>query len=231
MIDKNIKKDIETAVSASKKITASQSRELEIKDPEYLSNLSAIGMSKVAREDIRPPQILLVQQSSDFTNLVDVKGISPKPGDFFHTGKREVLSTFKCYFIFAAKGKYIDKKEDEQGNIIETEKDKYTALGILDDKTLFGMIFKSSALYTLSPLFSVVASQQIPMFSITCTIESKQIEANIQGKKRMWFIPVCRVGQVVDDSYLFDFLLSMARKYDQQADMVAQKIETLEENE
>ena len=129
-------------------------------------------MSKVDPLDIRPPTVLLVQALSDKTEMVNKNGKEAKDGQFFHTGKKKVWDTFDCYILFASKGTYIDRRKPDEG-----EKDKYSAIGILKEDIeetpplFFGMSFKVSSLFALSPLFQAVQSQHAPMFSFNVTFE------------------------------------------------------------
>jgi len=200
---------------------------LTIKNTKLLKEISHMGMGKVDPADIRPSQILLAQKMSDYSMMVDRAGEVAKDGDYFHTGKREILKTFPCHFLFAAKGTYVDRREMEKK---ETEeeifKPQYSVIGVMQkDLSMFGMTFRSSALWALSSLFSAVASQGVPMFSFICTMETKQIS----GKKGSWFVPVCRVGETEGDPDRFDELYKMASKFDEQTDATAKTL-SQEEN-
>lgn len=198
---------------------------LTINNPKYLKEISHMGMSKVDPEDIRPSQILLAQKSSDFSMMVNKKGVVARPGEFFHTGKREIYKSFPCYFLFAAKGTYVDTRTEGQEGVL---KPQYATIGALNaDLSLFGMIFRSSALWALSSLFSAVSSQHAPMFAFICTLESKLIE----GKKGSWFVPVCRVGEIEGNQERFDELYKMADGFEKQADKTAQTLNMGEEEE
>ena len=59
-----------------------------------LAKNAKVGMSGVDPLDIRPSQILLAQALSDFTVLIDTNGKVAKVGEYFHTGKLEILKTF-----------------------------------------------------------------------------------------------------------------------------------------
>jgi len=169
-----------------------------------------IGMKKVDPLDIRPPQILLAQKLSDFSQFVSTDGKQAKIGDYFHTGKLEVMRSFDAYILYAAKVPYIDRRHPEEG-----EKMMYKAIGVLaDDFSLFGISFRSSSIYTLSPLFSVAASQNRPMFSFLVTFESKLIS----GDKGEWYIPVCRIKKPEDDPEKLVFLENMALGFDAKGD-------------
>jgi len=160
-------------------------KELAIYDSEYLNNNKGIGMSKVDPLDIRPPEIRLIQKSSAIDDFMDKNGKKPKIGQFFHTGKLEILDNFEAYILFAGKGIYTDKRKPEEGN-----KPQYKAIGALaSDFSLFGLTLRSSALYTLSPLFTTTVSLKRPMFSIKIRFEVKELA----GEKGTWYIPVCRI--------------------------------------
>ena len=174
--------------------------------------LANIGMSRVDPIDIRPPQILLVQKLSDMTLMVDKNGTQAIPGQYYHTGKQKIWPEFHCHWLFAAKGTYVDKRKPEEG-----EKPQYQALGVIkDDLTLFGMVFRSSAQYVLSSLFTVAKSQNVPMFVFNVKMETKMLE----GEKGSWFVPVCRVGEMVTDSAKFDELYKLAKQFDERADQI-----------
>ena len=165
-----------------------------------------VGLSKVDLLDIRPPQILLIQKSSDLENFVDTKGNKPQLGQFFHTGKFEIMDSFECYFLFASKSKYTSKIKPEEG-----EKDQYKAIGLMaDDLSIFGMIFRSSSLYTLSGLYTACLSQKRPMFSIKVKIETK----DLQNDKGKWWIPVLRITDFENDPTKLDILHKHAVRYD-----------------
>ncbi len=177
-----------------------------------LTQDSMIGMSKVDMADIRPPQILLIQKSSDEEAFRDPNGEKPSVGQFFHTGKMQIMDSFECYFLFAAKGKYVNKNKPEEG-----EKDQYRAIGVMaDDLSTFGMVFRSSALFCLSSLFTAALSQHRPMFSIRVKIETKTLE----NEKGRWYVPVCRVQDVEGDFGKLKTLSDLAKRYDRKADEI-----------
>lgn len=188
---------------------------LEVFTPESLRNIAGMGMKKVDPKDIRPPQILLIQKTSDLSLMTDKGGKIPQIGQFYHTGKREVYDAFDCNILFAAKGTFVNKNRD--GELW----DQYLALGSMLDKTLFGMSFRSTALYALSSLFSAAKSQQVPMFAFKIKIETKLIK----GEKGEWFVPVVRVGEIVSDPEHFDYLYSLAKDLDTQGEAVATNLE------
>ena len=174
-----------------------------------------VGMTKVDPMDIRPPTILLTQKSSDMSQFVDFSGKQAKVGQFFHTGKSKIYNTFKCYFLFAAKSKYIDRRKPDEG-----EKDQYRALGVLaEDLSLFAMVFRSSSLFTLSPLFGAAASMRRPMFSFLCEIETKKLS----GEKGDWFIPVLRIKGPVNDPQKLMMLEEQAKAFDIKADEISKQ--------
>lgn len=186
-----------------------EEKSLVIYDEKRLEANAKLGMSKVDPIDIRPPQILLVQKSSIIDTFVDKSGKHPRVGQFFHTGRNEILDSFGCFFLFAAKSKYIDRRKPEEG-----EKSQYKALGVMaDDYSLFGMTFRSSALFTLSRLFSSAVSQKRPMFFFLCRLETKMLT----GEKGDWFVPVLRIIGNEENPEKLIFLEEMARSFDQRA--------------
>jgi hypothetical protein len=157
----------------------------KIYDQDYLKKVQNIGMSKVDPADIRPPSILLVQKSSDLSLFQDVTGNQPKIGQYFDTGKLEIMDSFEAYILLAAKSKYVDKIKPEEG-----EKDQYKAIGMrAEDLSLFQITFKSSSLYTLSGLFTTTVASKRPMFSIKVKFETKELK----NEKGSWIIPVLRI--------------------------------------
>lgn len=178
---------------------------------EKLKAMAQVGMKNVDPKDIRPPQILLTQKSSNFDQMVDTMGNNPKPGQFFDTGKLKILPEFECYFVFAAKSKYTDRNKPDRGEL-----DQYKAVGVLDDGSIFGMTFRSSGLYTLSPLFSLTASQMRPMFSIRVKMETKKLE-NELGQ---WYVPVCRIVSMESDGKKLAQLEEIALQFDKNSDVV-----------
>ena len=162
---------------------------------EKLKTLSSLGMKYVDPKDIRPARMLLMQGSSNLDDFITLEGKRPRVGQFFLTAAQKIYTEFEAYFVFAAKGKYTDKRKPEEG-----EKKEYRALGfIAHDLTLFGMVFRSSSLYALSPLFSASASQNRPMFSYRIRIESKELSNDLGT----WYVPVVRiVGPEYDEEIL-----------------------------
>jgi len=191
---------------------------MQIFGADKLKKLSGVGMSRVDPTDILPPRILLAQKSSALTEMVDKTGKEIKAGQFYHTGKKEIMEKFECFFLFAAKKKYVDGRKPDEG-----EKDMYQAIGVMkDDLSLFGMSFRSSALYALSGLFTATQSQQAPMFGFNCTVESKMLE----GKLGTWYVPVIRVGDLVNDKDKFEALFAQAKHFDDKADVIINNQET-----
>jgi len=190
---------------------------------DFLKSIQGVGMSRVDPGDIRPPQIILVQKSSDLTTLQDKQGKQANVGQFFHTGKREIYDIFECYWLFASKSTYVDRRKEEQ-----PEREQYSALGaMVDDLSLFAMLFRSSAIFTLSPLFTASQTNHAPMFSFKIKMETKKLE----GEKGSWYIPVCRIGEIVKDEGVFDELYQLAKRFDEQADNTADKLKGEDESE
>lgn len=176
----------------------------------YLSNIQRLGISKVDPSDIRPPSMLLIQKSSDLSLFIDKNGKEPKIGQFFHTGRLQIIDTFECYIIFSAKSKYIDKIKPQEG-----EKDQYKAIGIMsDDLTLFGMTFRSSSLFTLSPLFTASVANKRPVFSIKVKFETK----GLQNDKGSWTVPVLRIIGMEENPERLGELEKTAIIFDQKAE-------------
>jgi len=192
-------------------------KELVLYNKEYLQGQQGVGMSRVDPKDIRPPEVRLIQKSSDFNSFADSHGKVPITGQFFHNGRLEIFDSFECYLIFAAKSTYIDKRKPEEG-----EKEQYRVIGAMaDDSTLFGMVFRSSSLYTLSPLFTATVAGKRPMYSIKVKFETKEL----QGEKGTWRIPVLRIIGFEEDSKKLRELEEMALRYDSQADKIAEQKE------
>jgi len=200
-----------------------EKKELVLYNKEYLQSQQGVGMSRVDPKDIRPPEIRLIQKSSDFASFVDSNGKVPITGQFFHNGRLEIFDTFECYLIFAAKSVYIDKRKPEEG-----EKEQYRAIGVLaDDMSLFGMVFRSSSLYTLSPLFTATVAGKRPMYSIKVKFETKEL----QGEKGTWRIPVLRIIGFEEEPSKLKELEEMALRYDLNADKIAEQKEEEETEE
>ena len=181
---------------------------LEVYDEKRLKENVNVGMKGVDPSDIRPPSVLLCQKSSTLEDFVTTDLKKAKVGDYFHTGKMEIYKTFKCYFLVAIKSKYVDRRKPEEG-----EKDRYRVIGVLaDDLSLFAMTFRSSSLYTLSSLFTAVASTQRPMYSYLCEMEVKKLS----GKDGEWFVPVLRIRQAEKDAGKLVLLEDMAKSIEQQ---------------
>jgi len=200
-----------------------EKKEIVLYNKEYLQSQQGVGMSRVDPKDIRPPEVRLIQKSSDFTSFVDSKGKVPITGQFFHNGRLEIFDTFECYLIFAAKSVYIDKRKPEEG-----EKEQYRAIGVMaDDFSLFGMVFRSSALHTLSPLFTATVAGKRPMYSIKARFETKEL----QGEKGTWRIPVLRIVGFEEDPKKLKELEEMALRYDLNADKIVEQKEEEETEE
>lgn len=192
-----------------------ESKALVSYDDERLNANANVGMGGVDPADIRPPQMLLVQKSSAIDTFEDPEGSHPAVGQFFHTGLNQIFDSFECYFLFAKKGKYLDRRKPEEG-----EKDQYRVLAALaDDLSLFGMMFRSSALYALGGLFGFVKMRKRPMFSVKCTVEVKKLS----GKQGEWFVPVVRVSAPEKDPERLVLLEEMAKGFESHNDEVPQE--------
>jgi len=186
----------------------SSAKALEVYDKKRLKENVNVGMKGVDPSDIRPPSVLLCQKSSTLEDFVTTDLKKAKVGDYFHTGKMEIYKTFKCYFLVAIKSKYVDRRKPDEG-----EKEQYRAIGVMeDDLSLFAMVFRSSALYTLSSLFTAVASTQRPMYSYLCEMEVKMLS----GEKGEWFVPVLRIRQAEKDAGKLVLLEEMAKSIELQ---------------
>jgi hypothetical protein len=174
-----------------------------------------IGMRGVDKKDVRPPQVLLVQKSSDQDTFTCSDGTKPKVGQFFHTGKFEAMETIDCYIINAYKNQYTDK--NKEGNPV---RDQYVATCMLkSDLSLFMIRFRSSALYALSSLFTAVISQKLPMYNFNVTIETKELS----GDKGKWSVPVVRVKQPETDKTILEEVGLMAVQFDQNSSVIMEE--------
>lgn len=186
-------------------------------DKNRLKANAGIGMRGVDPADIRPPQILLLQGLSDFSQFVDGAGKQAKVGQFFHTGKMEIYDSFECYFLFAAKSRYTDKRKPEKG-----ERDQYKAIGVLaNDFSLFGQTFRSSMLFTLGGLFTATKHQERPMYSFLVKMETKKL-TNDDGS---WFVTVCRILKEETDASRLMLLEDQAKALDLRTEEI-KEIET-----
>ena len=177
-------------------------------DKKFLQDVSGLGMRGVDPTDIRPPQILLIQASSNVDDFKTLDGKNPKIGQFFHTGRNEIMDTFECFFLLAAKGEYTDRNKNPP-----EVREQYRSIGCMaDDLKPFMINFRSSAMYALSPLFTAVPSIGTPMFSIKVKMETKELQ-NSNGKK--WRVPVVRVQGVEKDQKVLNDLYNLALGYDQ----------------
>jgi len=188
---------------------------LAVYGKDRLEQNARVGMKGVDPMDIRPPQILLAQALSDFDQLTDQDGKQAKIGQFFHTGKLKIYNSFECYFLFAAKSKYINRRKPEKGEL-----DQYKVLGVMvDGLSLFAMTFRSSSLYTLSPLFGMATSRKRPMYSFVCEIKTKMLS----GEKGDWFIPVLRIKSPEKNPEKLVLLEEQARKFDLRTEEFTEK--------
>lgn len=188
---------------------------------ERLVENQTLGMKGVDPKDIRPPTVILLNALSKLDSFTDEEGNHPKPGEFFHNGSLRILPEFECYFVWAGKGEYTDKRKPEEGI-----KQVYRAIGILaDDFSIFGMRFKVSSLYTLSPLFTAVSANKRGMYSIKCKLASKFIS----GKKGEWFIPTLSVVGFENDPEKLSELEKIAMRYDRLGERAAPVTENEED--
>ena len=207
-------KDIE----ASLKTEPNPTKDIAVYGEADLKNDAGVGMSRVDPSDIRPPQILLIQKSSAIEDFTDTKGNKPNLGQFYDTGKNKIMDSFECYFLVAMKGKYVSKQQPEKG-----EQDLYRSLGCMaDDLSTFGMVFRSSALYALSGLFTATATQKRPMYSIKCKVETK----SLQNEKGTWWIPVVRIMEQEQDFVTLKELSIIAKRYDRKIEILDMEDET-----
>ena len=171
---------------------------------------AGVGMSKVDPADIRPPSVMLIQKSSDLSLFVDSQGKQPSIGQFFHTGRLAITDKFECYFLFCAKGTYVKRTDENQ-----EEKPQYKAVGAMaDDLSVFGMVFRSSALFALSSLFTATVGRKRPMYSIKVSVETKELK----GEKGTWHIPVVRIADEENDPVILSELSKMAHAFDRRGD-------------
>jgi len=183
-----------------------ETKELSKMDASWTKERMYMGMKGVDPADVRPPQIILVQKSSDLEALVDQQGKHPKIGQFFHTGLGKIMDRFDCFFLMAQKGTYVDRRKEGNPTL-----DQYTAIGLMaDDMSVFGMHFRSSALYALSKLFTAVVGQQRPMFSIMVTMGVKELK----GDKGTWLIPVIENWKPIEEGDVLIELEQVAQKFD-----------------
>ncbi len=186
-----------------------EKKESALVELESLRSMANVGMSHVDKTDIRPPQILLVQKSSNLDEMVDIEGNKPSFGQFFNTGSRQIFDSFDCYVIFAKKGTWIDRRKPENG-----PQEQYSMIGVMKETNrIFGMLLRASARFSLNNLFSTAIDQHYPMFAFNIHVETKQLE-NKDGK---WVVPVFRIGQLETDSERLSFLIKTAKQFDSQA--------------
>ena len=170
-----------------------------------LADLS-VGMTKVDPADIRPPAILMRQKSSEADAYKNSKGEMAKLGQYYHTGRQTIMDKVGCYFVFAAKSMAKNKRQPA-----EPEKPLYRAIGCMaDDLTPFSMIFRSSSLYTLSPLFTYAVSHNKPMYAVQCTLDKKEL-TNTDGS---WHIPVLKIEGIETEDAKLDKLYELAKQLD-----------------
>jgi hypothetical protein len=180
-------------------------KNIEKYDASRLQNNMSLGMEGVDKADIRPPTVLLIQAISKKADFMDAEGKNPKEGQFFHNGTLKILDSFECYFVWAAKGQIENKREPEEGPLRV-----YRAIGVMaDDFSVFGMIFKSSSLYALTPLFTAVSAKKRGMYTIRCKVEAKFIK----GQKNEWYVPTVKVAAFEDEAGKLIALEALATQY------------------
>ena len=195
----------------------SNKKEVVLFGKDQLEKEARIGMSKVDPMDIRPPQVRLIQKSSKADEFADTEGNHPKVGQYFHNGRMKIFDTFECYILMAAKGSYIDRRKEAEG-----EKPQYKAVGVMaDDYSIFGMTFRSSALYCLAPLYTAACSQRRPMYSFKVKFEVKELE----NEKGAWSIPVLRIESEESDEGKLAMLSELAKGFDVKAEEIAKEQE------
>jgi hypothetical protein len=181
-------------------------------DENWAKANAQVGMRGVDPADIKPPEIRLIQKSSDLEAFQDTEGKNPKLGQFFNTGNNEILPEFDCFFVWAQKGTYIDRNKD--GAV----RDQYQAIGLMQgDLSMFGYKFRSSALQALSPLFTAAVSQKKPMFGFLVHVDAKEIK----GTKGTWWVPAIHVGKYLDDFAVLKDIYSYAVKFDHTVEAAA----------
>ena len=174
-----------------------------------------MGMSGVDPKDIRPPQILLVQKSSKLKDMKSTDGKIPVPGQFFHTGKFQIMDSFECYVLSATKSKFVNRNKKD-----EPVEDQYTIVGLMkSDLSIFGMRFTGTSLWALSPLFTATVAQKRPMCNFNVTMETKFIE----GKQNDWFVPVPRIGVPETDASVMNEVMLLATQLDKKVETIIEK--------
>jgi hypothetical protein len=190
----------------SKEPKKSETKALSKMDASWNKERMYMGMRGVDPADIRPPQIIICQKSSDTQSLVDKEGKTPKLGQYFHTGQARIMDSFDCFFLMAQKGTYIDRRKKEQPVLPQ-----YSAIGVMaEDLSIFGIKFRSSALWALSKLFTAVVGLKRPMFSIMVTMGIKELT----NDKGTWWIPVIEQWKPIDEGDLLIELEHVAQKFD-----------------
>lgn len=197
---------------AAKKAAEEEGKQTALVALESLRSMAGMGMSHVDKADIRPPQVLLVQKSSNLDEMVDITGAKPSFGQFFDTGARKIMDSFDCYVVFAKKGTWVSRRKPELG-----EQDQYSMIGVMkESRRVFGMLLRSSARFALNNLFSTAIDQRYPMFAFNVHVETKKLSNN-EGE---WVVPVFRVGQLEADGEMLSYLMNVAKQFDSQADKI-----------
>ena len=218
--------EVNETLKDSKLVNLKESQEADkdiVLSEDSLSKYSNVGMSKVDPMDILPPQILLIQKTSDLSMMQDTEGKTPKLGQFFHTGKKAIYDTFEGYIVFAGKSEYTNRRQtnpDGSHPILR----QYKVIGVMkEDLSMFGMSFRSTAFYALSNLFTISKTQKKPMFAFNVMFENKKIS----GDKGEWFVPVVRVNELETDNKVLQKLLTIALSFEKKAEEVIGNSENL----
>ncbi len=198
-------------MSPSKQLSQTKS-EVVTFTHERLEADARLGMSKVDPLDIRPPAVLMCQALSDKDLFTDARGARAEVGQFFHTGRQTIMDDFEAYYVFAGKSSAINKRKPEDG-----PKPIYRAIGCMaDDLTAFSMTFRSSSLFTLSPLFTATVGLKRPMYAIKVRMEMREVS----GEKSKWPVPALKIVGPEEDPVKLEQLHDLALRLDQQSDAV-----------
>lgn len=215
-----VNETLKTAKPVSAKASSEADKDIVL-SADSLGQYSGVGMSKVDPMDILPPQVLLIQKTSDMSMMQDLQGKLPKLGQFFHTGKKQIYDTFDAYIVFAGKSEYTDRRKTNPDGSHPIMR-QYKIIGAMkEDLSMFGMSFRSTAFYALSSLFTISKTQHKPMFAFNITLENKKLSSD----KGDWFVPVVRVKELEADPHILQELLSMALSFEKKAEQVVESTE------